>query len=240
MRYLLTIMLASVLLFLAGCGSTPNSQPPASTPSLGSGTALRPQFSYGNDKTQRTGTAFAIRAKSGQKYLITAAHLYRDDEWPTMQTITLSTMEGKVVGHCEGAPLYIGKYTEDSPHSKAWIRNYSEDLMITPLPENSSAEPLPLAASDPVREDLVWVVGCEADKPGDQKLYACRVVKVSDTDFQYAPLDGFDPWDFSGGPVVNQNGEVVGNLLAGSQSLLVGTTVGVMRRRFKGLQIEVE
>src|SRR5258708_37796727 len=149
-------MLASVLPFLAGCGSPPNSQPPASTPSLGSGTALRPQFSYGNDKTQRTGTAFAIRAKSGQKYLITAAHLYRDDEWPTMQTITLPTMEGKVMGHCEVAPLHIGKYTEDSPHSKAWIRNYSEDLMITPLPENTSPKPCPLAPTNPVRGAWVW------------------------------------------------------------------------------------
>jgi hypothetical protein len=228
------------LLILTGCSSSSNPPVPASTPSLGSVSALRPELAYGKGSTQRTGTAFAVRSKSGQKYVVTAAHLYHDDEWPTMQTITLSTMDDKVVARCKGVPLYVGKYTEDSPHSKAWIRDYSEDLMITPLAEDSTTEPLSLAANNPVRDELVWVVGCEANKPGSQKLYPCRVVRVSAKDFQYAALNAFDPWDFSGGPVVNQEGEVVGNLVASSSSVLLGTTVSVIRQRFKELQIQVE
>src|SRR5262249_37069952 len=156
----------SMLAFLiaAGCSSSSNTKPSDTNtePTVAPGVALRPEFAYGKDETQQTGTAFAVRTKAGRKYLVTAAHLYRDDEWPTMRTITLRTMEGQLVDRCEGAPLYVGKYTEDSPHSKAPNQDFSEDLMITPLPENSAAQPLRLAAAGPNRGDTVWAVGCEA------------------------------------------------------------------------------
>jgi hypothetical protein len=208
-------------------------------PSLNAGTSLRPEFAYGAKKTQRTGTAFVVVAKSGEKYLVTASHLYRNDEWPTMRSITLRTMDGKTVGRCEGVPLYVGKYTEDSPQLKGLAPDFSDDLMITILPRESTAQTLTLARNNPSRNDPVWVVGCEKKKPGSQNLYPCRVDKVSESEFQYTPIEPFDPWDFSGGPVVNQQGDVIGTLLAG-KTKLTGITVGAIRSRFEELHIDIE
>jgi hypothetical protein len=107
-----------------------------------------------------------VQAKSGDRYLVTASHLYKATEWPTMRTITLRTMEGEIVGQCKGAPLYVGKYTEETSLSKVRERDYSEDLMICLWPGKSTAKPLQLAANLPKKDELVWAVGCDRDNPG--------------------------------------------------------------------------
>jgi hypothetical protein len=209
-------------------------------PKLDDSSALRTEFAYGNNKTQVTGTAFAIQSKTGKKYLVSAAHLYKDTEWPTMRKITLRTLAEKQVGECLGRPLYVGKCIEDSPALETLFPDFSEDLMIAEIADNCTAQTLRLATQAPAKGDPVWVVGCETSTPGKQRMYPCSVATVTAKQFAFTPLVPFDPWDFSGGPVVNRRGEVVANLLAGSKVRLIGTSVQAMRERISSLKIELD
>src|SRR5687767_4227589 len=107
MRFVPFSVIGLIALFSTACGTSSQLQPSSSKPLIKPGVALRPEFAYGESKTQRTGTAFVVRAKSEEKYLVTAAHLYRDDEWPTMRTISLRTMAGDMVARCDGPPIYV-------------------------------------------------------------------------------------------------------------------------------------
>ena len=71
-------------------------------------------------------------------------------------------------------------------------------------------------------------------------MYPCLVTAGTPKWFSSKPLKPFSPWGFSGGSVVNIKGEVVGNTLAGSETVLVGTPVQGIRRRFAELQIKAE
>jgi hypothetical protein len=114
--------------------------------------------------------------------------------------------------------------------------------MIHRLQSSTSPQPLPLSTAAPKIGDSVWLVGLESGKRDRQQLYECKVLAVSDDEFEYAGVNPVNPWDFSGGPVVNEKGAVVGNLLAGNRtgSHLVGVTVAVIRRRLRENGIEVD
>ena len=247
MRSVRVLLLTLVVLSVPACGRSPDDgdsskRPPVSggEPAVDARASLRPEFVYGEGKRQRTGTAFVVRA-GGRKYLVTAAHLYKDAEWRAMETVSLRTMAGEPAGQAPGTPLYVGKWTEASPlDDENDLEKLGEDLAVAALPEGNTGSPLHLAARPARVGDLVWVVGCEKDTPGSQRLYGCRVRFVADGYFTFEPLRRFDPWDFSGAPVIDDKGNVVGNLLMGSRTKIHGTTVLAMRERFKRLGIPVD
>jgi hypothetical protein len=71
-------------------------------------------------------------------------------------------------------------------------------------------------------------------------LYPCRALESKSTVFFFNPVKQFNPEDFSGGPIVNSNGEVVGILQAGNKSSLMGTPVEAIRKKLKEEGFEIE
>ena len=80
----------------------------ATPPKLGQVT-YRPEFQLKGGKTESAGTAFVVRMKSGDKYMLTAAHLFEPAEWKTVESAFLFTMSGDVVGKTTGSPTFIGE-----------------------------------------------------------------------------------------------------------------------------------
>lgn len=247
MRRCRVCLLLFLALTVATCARTePSASPKKADPpndgthGLPPGLALRPEFAYGKSEVQETGTAFAVRAISGKRYLVTAAHLYKAQEWQTMRTVTLRDMAGAKVAMCAGQPLFVGKLTEDPPASRALFTDFSEDLAYYQLPDSGNITTVKLASQMPSPGNEVTVIGCERGKHGAQWAYLFRVISVTNRDLTIEARGRFDPEDLSGAPVLNGRQEAVGNFLAGSRSRYTGTTAGVIRAKFKDLGIEIE
>jgi len=114
------------------------------------------------------------------------------------------------------------------------------DLVIR-FVAGKSMRPLPLAAQDPRVGDWVWAVGRESASPrGNEKLFPCQIREVADGGYLMKKHGEFDPRGFSGGPIVNAAGKVVGNVLAGGGEFIQGATVTTLRQHLKHAGIEVD
>jgi hypothetical protein len=246
-----TKILILALIVVLGCG--PSSEPPppgkdgkpapkpdpyvevsATPPKLGQ-VAYRPTFTLASGKKASAGTAFVVKAKSGEKYLVTAAHLFDPPEWKTVKSVSLATMSGVPVGQSEGEAKYIGVGTD----FKASPLVTEKDLVIWMLAGGDKAEPLRLAERVP-NTNRVWVVGAEVGRPG-QKTFECRPAPSRpDGTTDFTQTQRFQLRAFSGGPIVNNKGEVVASLIGGGGNRIVGTSVENIRKRLAEAKIEVE
>ena len=140
-------------------------------------------------------------------------------------------MDGRRLIESLGPSLHVGT-TADLQHVGPDGRpDLTEDFAVR-LVLGTWARPLTLAATEPAVGDWVWVVGREFGlPPGDELLYLGQITEVADGAYVLKQRDPFDGHGFSGGPVVNRKGEVVGNVVAGGPGLLSGATVGTLRRR---------
>lgn len=111
--------------------------------------------------------------------------------------------------------------------------NTSEDFAIWPLPEGAKVTVLELAVDEPKAGDWVWIVGQQGEQP--LKFYRARVTQVVSGTMVMTQFDRFDPTGFSGGPVVNAEGKVVGTMLAAENpgNVRQGATVAHIRERLK-------
>jgi hypothetical protein len=209
-------------------------------PSLKGVAAARPEFHYGSDSVQTTGTVFFLKDKTGQVHLATAAHLYKAEEWSTMRKIVLHDLAEKPLGELQGKPLYVGKFTEDSPASNELLPNMAEDLMFKPVKGNLPVQPLKLASTLPAKNEIIWVVGSEVDKSTGQHFYPCKYVSTTEKLFSFKPVKPFNPEDFSGAPVINQAGEVIGTMNGSFMGSLMGTPLKAIRAKGAEKQIEWE
>ncbi len=203
-----------LILMLAGCNkleSVPQSPPPESSPAVANDASLRPLYLMESGAPIAAGTAFVVQDKAGKRYMLTAAHVLDDPaRWQRAKTASLRVMAGPVVAQLENRPSYIGKpFTEAGP---------AFDLVVWPLAEGAKASSLKLAAADPKKNEWLWVIGQEASSSGPQKMYRCQVTGAESSGFVLKQLDHFEMRGFSGGPVVNAQGEVVGSLLGGRSS----------------------
>lgn len=197
--------------------------------------AYRPTFTLAGGKTASAGTAFVVKAKSGAKYLLTAAHLFEPAEWAAVQSVSLATMSGEPVGQSEGRPAFIGVGMDTSGSAPVTDR----DVVIWKLAPGDRAEPLPLAQRVP-NTNRVWVVGAEVGKPG-QKTFECKPSQfLGGGSTIFTQTRSFQLRAFSGGPIVNNKGEVVASLLGGGDNQIIGTSVENIRKRLAESKAEVE
>lgn len=209
-------------------------------PVLEGAVVSRPEFHYGQDEVQTTGTVFFLRDKKGVRYLITAAHLYKKDEWGSMRKIMLADMLKHQLGECKEKPVFLGKFTEDSEASKAILPDMSEDLAILRVPDDLSFKTLRLATQLPAKDETIWVVGCELESNQGQQLYPCRFLNNSAKLMTFKPLTKFEPDDFSGAPLVNKSGEVIGTMNGGNPNFYMGTPLSAIRKHGAEYKIEFE
>jgi len=158
-------------------------------------------------------------------------------EWASLKGVSLATMAGEKVVDLPTKPTYLGKGFDQLPPLRRGIRpvvNTSEDFAIWVLPEAAKVTVLELAADDPKAGDWVWIVGQQGDQP--LKFYRARLTQVVSGTMLMNQFDRFDPTGFSGGPVVNAEGQVVGTMLAAENpgNSRQGATVGHIRERLKG------
>ena len=195
--------------------------------------AYRPTFVFADGKKASAGTAFIVKAPSGKKLAMTAAHVLDPKEWAAVKSVLLSTMQDNPVAKLVGKPFYVGKGFDELPmlDRSAGIFDTSEDFAIWNLPEKAALEVLELAEGEPKVNEWVWIIGQE---PGNPLLaYRCKVTVVKGGSFLLEATDRHAPRGFSGGPIVNGEGKVVGTMLAGDPAgtSRQGATVGNIRKR---------
>ncbi len=226
---------AAVLLLGAACNrgleSVPETPPPSQAPAVPETAALRPSYLL-DGRDASAGTAFVVQDRAGKPYMLSAAHVMDDDaEWQRVRSFSLRVMGGGVVANSEGRPAYLGKAFDKA--------DASVDLVVWPLAPGARVTPLPLAAADPKRNEWAWAVGQEPGQSGPQKLYRCKVTGTQKGGLTLRQHDRFEMRGFSGGPLVNARGEVVGSLLGGRAPDVLAARVSSIRQRLADAKVEL-
>lgn len=204
------------------------------------GRVLRVEFLLPGRRAVSLGTGFVIRDRSRQLYLLTCAHLLADKDWESRYAVRMRTMDGRRRIESLGSSVLVGRGVDlKHPRPDGWP-DLTTDLVARAV-DGGWAKPLVLAVKDPEVGEPVWAVGCEAHAPrSDERLFAGKVVRVKGGAFIFEMSEKFDPHGFSGGPVVNRRGEVVGNVVAGTETLVSGATVTALRRRLAEAGVVVD
>jgi S1-C subfamily serine protease len=195
-----------------------------------SGVVLRVEFLFPELRKRGLGTGFVVRDNRDECYLLTCTHLMDDGSWENRFRLRMHTMSGSRTIESYGSTLHIGKSVELKQARANGRPDLTQDLIIRSV-AGDWVQPLALAKDDPKAGDRVWAVGCVAlDSPHDERFYPGRIVEIGDGGYIMEKLVEFDPRGFSGGPVVNGEGKVVGNVLAGSSTTVSGACVSAIRR----------
>ena len=207
---------------------------PATPPTLAA-VAYRPEFFVGGEVAS-AGTAFVVRAKTGDKYLLTAAHLFDPAEWKTIKRVVLRDFAGKEMGSSTVAAIYVGKGMEPANNETEF------DLVIFKLAPGDNTTPLPLAADFP-HQNRLWAVGSEVtSRDGLQKTFELNPTSsiAGKNTVLMNKAARFNLQAFSGGPIVDHEGKVVATLLGGNDVSVIGSSVVNVRKRLgeKGIEIE--
>jgi len=205
-----------------------------------SGVVMRLEFAFPERGIVAAGTGFVVQDRGGECYLLTCAHLIADREWRRRGTVAMRTMNRKRSIESWAFSVHIGTSANLSRVGRDGRPDLTRDLVIHPV-LGTWPQPLRLAAADPVPGDWVWAVGREVRQPpGDEQLYLGRIVEVARGSYVLEKQADFDAHGFSGGPVVNARGEVVGNVVAGGGNRISGATVSTLRRRLREHGITVD
>src|SRR5262245_11933525 len=229
--------LALVLPFVPACNretipAVAESPPPSTAPTVPATAALRPTYDL-KGQGVAAGTGFLIQDKGGKIYFLTAAHVMDDErEWRSVKNLTLATMSGERIGLARPNALkWIGK-----PFDEA---DTTTDLAIWEPTFDRPPTALTLAADDPKKNEWVWVVGLEGGQRGPQKLFRCKVTGAEQGGVKLRQEDRFQLRGFSGGPVLNAQGQVVGTVLGGPEPSILCSKVSALRKRLTEAGIQL-
>jgi hypothetical protein len=199
--------------------------------------AYRPTFVTGMGEDVRGGTGFVVKA-SNKLYALTAAHIHDPAEWGKLKSSSFVTMDERNTIKLTPKPAFLGKAFDALPERKVngeGVFDGTQDFAIWELPADAKVTVLQLAAKEPRQNQWVWVVGQTGTKP--LLFYRAKVLKVLGGAFMYQQFDRFDANGFSGAPVVDAEGKVVGTMLGSdaSKRTCFGPTVAAIRARVEEL-----
>ncbi len=214
---------ALLALLFGGCGPTPDTT--SGPPTLPANFAVRPMFKLRDGRDIQAGTAFSATMDGSAPVLISAMHLFGEaggliNDLPgstlpeAIASVGLYDMEyGKPLASAGIELIRDGKATDFS------TGDCSPDVVAFAMDSHSGLGVLPLAKSNPTVGARVWAVGREyKDEGADAKLYAGNVSDVKDTAITIDEETPYDGKGFSGGPVVNAQGEVIGTTIGSGSS----------------------
>lgn len=210
-------------LLLAGCGPHPDMNTPP--PKIPANFAVRPLFKLQDGRDIQAGTAFAATVDGGTPVLLSAMHLFGEaggleQDLPgatlpeTIASVTLYDMDyGQPLDKAGQELIRDGKATDFS------TGDCSPDVVAFALDPKTQLGILPLAKTNPTVGTRVWAVGREyKDKGAEAKLYGGTVTSVKETAISVEEDAAYEGQGFSGGPVVNTRGEVIGTTIGSGKS----------------------
>lgn len=218
----LTVILLAVGLFVYRWFTAP----PPGAPQIGKTVALRPTIIPKKGKPVSAGTAVAVRTAPGKPaVLITALHLFGPSGGmqkniapgeldAQIREIWLAPVGGKrrIVARAKGAVRKTGPALSDA------VPNVAGDLAAFKLHPKSAVNALPLATQSLKFGDWVWLVGDVVDhEPQTQRLFPGRAWIPSKEATVVQFKEEFKLQAFSGAPLINAKGEVVGILIGGGE-----------------------
>jgi len=210
--------------------SVAETPPPLSPPSVSTAAALRPTYDL-NGRAVTAGTGFVVKDTAGKLYFLTAAHVMETSEWRRVNSVSVATMGGEVVCTLQpGGLKHVG-----APFDKAGAQ---ADLVIWEAPMEKPTV-LPIATEDPRRNEWVWVIGQEMKGRGAGRLYRCKVTGTETGGILLEQNERFELRGFSGAPIVNEKGQVVGAVLGGNEPNVLCSRVTSIRERLsqQGIQL---
>lgn len=229
--------LALVLPLVPACSretipAVAESPPPTTAPTVPATGAIRPTYLLKGEQAV-AGTGFLVKDQAGKTYFLTAAHVMDDEaEWRTVRGLSLATMAGQEIGSAKPTALkWVGKAFD--------VVDTTVDLVIWEPTFDQPPAPLALAAEDPKKNEWVWVAGLEGGQRGPQKLYRCKVTGAESGGVTLRQEDRFQLRGFSGGPVLNAQGQVVGSVLGGNEPTVLCSKVSAIRKRLAEAGIQV-
>jgi len=219
---------------------TVNTPKPAD-PKIGATVALRPIFAQRGGDPYSAGTAVAVRLKPGAApILLTAQHLFGpagglDEQLApgkVNEKITgVSLMPiagGKPVASARGSLRKSGSPPDESGN------DVSGDVAAFRLAPKSRINALDLATGNPSIGQWVWLVGDVVDhEPQKQRLFPGRVLIASDKQTLVTFTERFNLQAFSGAPLINEQKQVVGLLIAGTEGAGIINPAGSIRKRLE-------
>ena len=205
---------------------------PTTSPTVPATAAVRPTYQL-KSQTAAAGTGFFVRDKAGKVYFLTAAHVMDDEaEWRSVRSVSLATMAGQELGTAKPSNLkWLGKPFDEV--------DTTVDLVIWEPTFDSPPAALALATEDPKKNEWVWLAGLEGGRRGPQKLYRCKVTGAESGGVTLRQEDRFQLRGFSGGPVLNAQGQVVGSVLGGSEPTVLCSKVSAIRNRLTEAGIQL-
>jgi S1-C subfamily serine protease len=231
------LWLALVLPLVPACNretipAVAESPAPTTPPTVPATAAIRPTYDLKNQQAA-AGTGFLVKDQAGKVYFLTAAHVMDDEaEWRSVKNLALATMAGERIGSAKPSALkWIGKPFDE--------RDTTTDFAIWEPTFDTPPTPLALAAEDPKKNEWVWVVGLEGAQRGPQKFFRARVTGAEQGGVTLRQEDRFQLRGFSGGPVLNGRGQVVGTVLGGPEPTILCSKVSSIRKRLQEAGIQV-
>jgi Trypsin-like peptidase domain len=227
---LLAVLAAAVPACQKKLASVAETPPPLQPPSVPAAAALRPAYDL-NGRPVTAGTGFVVRDSAGKLFFLTAAHVMETSEWRRVNSVSLATVAGEPVGNLQpGGLKHIG-----APFDRAGAQ---ADLVIWEATLDKVTV-LPLATEDLKRNEWVWVIGLEMSRRGSGRLFRCKVTGTQSGGIILEQQERFELRGFSGAPVVNEKGQVVGAVLGGSEPKVLCSKVTSIRERMsqQGIQL---
>ena len=204
--------------------------PPMESPNVPATVALRPTYDL-KGRPITAGTGFLVRDKSGKTYYLTAVHVMDETEWRQVASVSLATMGGDQVGTLQPDGLkHVGV-----PFDRA---SAASDLVIWEAPFEKGT-PVRIGTEDPKRNEWVWVAGMEMGRRGSGRLFRCKVIDGDANGITLQQFDEFEIRGFSGAPLLNVTGEVVGIVLGGRSTTVLCSKTSTLRQRITQAGIQL-
>lgn len=213
--------------------------PVPTAPKLGPAAALRPTIVLRAGGENDAGTAVAVRIAPGKEpILLTALHLFGPDGGldrryaPAELEKLVKEIQLKPFGGNTVVARTRGVLRKKGPMLVEGESRIQFDLAVFSLTPKPKVTVLPLAEKDPKMGEWVWLVGDEfKSQPQRQRLFPAQVGIVNLNGGWLRLKTPVELSGFSGAPVVNGKGEVVGILIGGSDAGAIMNSAEGIRHR---------